>query len=140
MSKKLAISHPVEGLALLTVNGAGNSNVADAGLAQDLLRICEVINLDTSVRAVIITGAEGKAFCTGLPGAAKSGSYSLSGPLAALECPVIAAINGDATGIGFELALACDIRIASAQHTFPFPISHNGFIPSDGATQRLPGW
>ncbi len=119
MSNKLAISHPVKGLVLLTINGAGKNNVAGAGLAQDLCGVCEEINFDTSVRAVIITGTEGKAFCTGLPGTSNTGAYSLSSPVAALECPVLAAINGDATGIGLELALACDIRIASAGATFP---------------------
>jgi methylglutaconyl-CoA hydratase len=138
MSKKLEISHPSKGLVLLTINGAGKSNVADAGLAQDLCAVCCEINFDTSVRAVIITGAEGKAFCTGLPGTAKAGTYSLSSPVAALECPVIAAINGDATGMGFELALACDIRIASANAHFSLPYIAKGLTPSDGATQRLP--
>jgi enoyl-CoA hydratase/carnithine racemase len=138
MSDKLAISRPFEGLVLLTINGAGKSNVAGAGLAQELCAVCEEINLDTSVRAVIITGVEGKAFCTGMPGTAELGLYSLSSPVAELECPVIAAINGDATGIGFELALACDIRIASEQARFSLPYIAKGLIPSDGATQRLP--
>ena len=55
-----------------------------------------------------------------------------------MECPVIAAINGDAIGVGFELALACDIRIASANARFSLPHIGKGLIPSDGATQRLP--
>ncbi len=138
MNKKLEISRPIEGVVLLTINGAGKNNVAGAGLAQELSTACEEINFDTAVRAVIITGAEGKAFCTGLPGRRRDGSYSLSIPVAALECPVIAAINGDATGLGFELALACDIRIASANARFKLPYLEKGLIPSDGATQRLP--
>ncbi|MCX6005953.1 MAG: enoyl-CoA hydratase-related protein [Chloroflexi bacterium] len=138
MNKKLEISRPIEGLILLTINGAGKNNVAGAALAQELCAACEEINLDTAVRVVIITGAEGKAFCTGLPGRVKDSIYSLSIPVAALECPVIAAINGDATGVGFELALACDIRIASASARFSLPYIEKGLIPSDGATQRLP--
>jgi len=138
MNKKLEISRPIEGLVLLTINSAGNNNVAGAALAQELYAACEEINFDTAVRAVIITGAEGKSFCTGLPVRGKDGSYSLSIPVASLECPVIAAINGDATGAGFELALACDIRIASSSARFSLPYIEKGFIPSDGATQRLP--
>ena len=138
MSKILEISRPIEGLVLLTINGAGKSNVAGAALAQELCAACEEINFDTSVRVVIITGSEGKAFCTGLPGRGKDGTYSLSTPVASLECPVIAAINGDAIGVGFELALACDIRIASANARFSLPYIGKGLIPSDGATQRLP--
>ena len=137
MSKKLEISRPIEGLVLLTINGAGKSNVAGAGLSQELCAACEEINFDTTVRLVIITGAKGKAFCTGSPGS-KDSSYSLSIPVASLECPVIAAINGDAIGLGFELALACDIRIASASSHFSLPYIEKGLIPSDGATQRLP--
>jgi methylglutaconyl-CoA hydratase len=138
MNKKLEISRPIEGVALLTINGAGKNNVAGAELAQELCAACEEINFDTSVRAVIITGAEGKAFCTGLPGKGKNSIYSLSIPVAALECPVIAAVNGDAIGIGFELALACDIRIVSTDARFSLPYIDKGLIPSDGATQRLP--
>ncbi|MGD0854705.1 MAG: enoyl-CoA hydratase/isomerase family protein, partial [Dehalococcoidia bacterium] len=138
MNKKLEISRPIEGLVLLTINGTGKNNIAGAALAQELCAACEEINFDTAVKAVIITGAQGKAFCTGLPGRGKGGSYSLSIPVAALECPVIAAVNGDAIGIGFELALACDIRIASAGAYFSIPYITKGLIPSDGATQRLP--
>jgi enoyl-CoA hydratase/carnithine racemase len=138
MNKQLEISRPIEGLVLLTINGAGKNNVAGAALAQELYAACEEINFDTTVRVVIITGAEGKAFCTGLPGRGKDGSYSLSVPVASLECPVIAAIHGDAIGVGFELALACDIRIASSSSRFSLPYIEKGLIPSDGATQRLP--
>ena len=58
--------------------------------------------------------------------------------VAGIEKPVIAAINGDALGQGLELALACDIRIASQKAHFGFPDVALGLIPSDGGTQRLP--
>jgi enoyl-CoA hydratase/carnithine racemase len=138
MSKKLIISHPYEGLVLLTVDGTGKKNAAGTLLAAELCAACEEINFDTSVRAVIITGSAGKAFCTGLPGTAKSASYSLAEPVASLNCPVIAAVNGDATGIGLELALACDIRIAACSAKFSLPYIEKDLLPSDGATQRLP--
>ena len=134
MSSRLAISHPVKGLALLTINGAGKNNVADANLAQQLCAVCDEINYDTSVRVVVLTGAPGKTFCTGLA----DGSYSLSEPVAGLECPTIAAVNGDASGVGLELALACDIRVAARTARFSLPYIKKGLLPSDGATQRLP--
>jgi enoyl-CoA hydratase/carnithine racemase len=134
MSSKLAVSHPVKGLVLLTINGALKNNVADSSLAQELYETCNEINFDTGIRAVILTGAAGKAFCTGLA----DGSYSLAEPVAALECPVIAAMNGDASGIGLELALACDIRVAAKSARLSLPYIKKGLIPSDGATQRLP--
>jgi enoyl-CoA hydratase/carnithine racemase len=134
---KLEITHPAEGLALLTINGMGKNNLADAGLAEELRQVCKDINFDSGIRAVIITGAARKDFCTGTASGKKS-TFSLSGPVAALNCPVIAAIDGEASGMGLELALACDIRLASVRARFSLPYISKGLIPSDGATQRLP--
>jgi enoyl-CoA hydratase/carnithine racemase len=63
---------------------------------------------------------------------------SLAEPVARLKQPVIVAIEGDAIGIALELALACDIRIASESARFGFPQIRTGQIPSNGGTQRLP--
>jgi enoyl-CoA hydratase/carnithine racemase len=63
---------------------------------------------------------------------------SLVEPVARLKQPVIAAIRGDAIGIGLELALACDIRIANESARFGFTQIHEEQIPSNGGTQRLP--
>jgi enoyl-CoA hydratase/carnithine racemase len=134
---KLEITHPAEGLALLTINGTGKNNHADVGLAGELRQLCEDINFDSGIRAVIITGAARKGFCSGTAGGKKS-AFSLSGPVAALNCPVIAAISGEASGMGLELALACDIRLASVRARFSLPHIEKGLVPSDGATQRLP--
>ena len=57
--------------------------------------------------------------------------------VAAIEKPVIAAINGDALGQGLELALGCDIRLASDKARFGFPQLTKAIIPNDGGTQRL---
>jgi enoyl-CoA hydratase len=54
-----------------------------------------------------------------------------------MDLPVIAAIRGDAAGHGLELALACDLRIATEASHFGFPHIQKGFIPRDGGTQRL---
>ena len=138
MKNRLEISRPVDGLVLMVIDGEGKDNIADAGLAQALRTACEEINFDTGIRVAIITGARGKAFCTGLTTVNKDDFYSLSEPVASLNCPVIAAINGDSSGAGMELALACDIRIASSNARFSLPYIGKGLIPSDGATQRLP--
>lgn len=58
--------------------------------------------------------------------------------IANLKMPIIAAINGPAIGQGLEIALACDIRVASTEATFQLPQINFGFMPWDGGTQRLP--
>ena len=67
-----------------------------------------------------------------------SARYSVARTVASIEQPVIAAINGDALGQGLELALSCDIRLASHQARFSFPQVALGLMPTDGGTQRLP--
>ncbi len=107
-------------------------------LAAELAAICDELNYNTDIRAAVITGS-GPAFCG--DGESTRGAmvaFSLSTPVASLNCPVIAAINGDAIGIGLELALACDIRIAAETAHFSLPDIKRGLIPSGGATQRLP--
>jgi len=116
--------------------GAG-SNAIDSRLAYELTRVCTEINLDTEVRAVSISGLEGRWFCTG-PAAGKKAPSSLASPVAGLCCPSIAALDGNVYGQALELALACDIRVASRTAHFAFPGIEKGTIPSDGATQRLP--
>ncbi|MFA5401079.1 MAG: enoyl-CoA hydratase-related protein [Dehalococcoidia bacterium] len=107
-------------------------------LAARLAVICDELNYDTEIRAAVITGS-GPAFCGDAESTrGEQPAFSLSAPVASLNCPVIAAINGDAIGIGLELALACDIRIAAETAHFSLPGIQHGLIPSDGATQRLP--
>jgi enoyl-CoA hydratase/carnithine racemase len=65
-------------------------------------------------------------------------SFSITEPIAALEKPVLVGIPGDAVGPGLELALACDLRIASESARFGLTHLKAGIIPWDGGTQRLP--
>ena len=121
-------------LAVITLPAAAPTTE----LAADLAGICQEINFDTVIRAAVITG-NGPAFCRDVASSRKTpAAFSLAGPVASLNCPVIAAINGNAIGLGLELALACDIRIASRSARFSFPGIWHGLIPFDGASQRLP--
>jgi enoyl-CoA hydratase len=120
------------GSIILNRPEAGNS--INLKLAQELEDVCLKINQDDDIYVVIITGAGDKAFCCGVE---KSG-YSPANAIASVDKPVIAAINGDALGVGLELALCCDIRLASDKAKFGFPEVAQGLIPSAGGTQRLP--
>jgi enoyl-CoA hydratase len=105
---------------------------------------------DSSLRAVILTGTGEKAFCVGtdiseLAGSDKDEALKISQRGQALcelieHCPVpvIAALNGLAVGGGCELALACHIRLATANVRFSLPETRLGIIPGYGGTQRLP--
>ncbi len=104
-------------------------------LAIEFKEICENINADDDIYVVVITGS-GKVFCSG--GEKDMGNFHPAAVVAAIEKPVIAAINGDASGLGLEIALACDIRITSDKAQFGLPQVAEGFIPTDGGTQRLP--
>ncbi|MBI4286175.1 MAG: enoyl-CoA hydratase/isomerase family protein [Chloroflexi bacterium] len=123
-------------VAYLTLDRPQESNVINEALAREMKDICERINLDKDVYVVIITGAGDKAFCAGSE--PPEASYTAASVVARIDRPVIAALNGDALGQGLELALACDIRLASAEARFGLPQLTSGMIPSDGGTQRLP--
>ncbi|MFC1913440.1 enoyl-CoA hydratase/isomerase family protein [Chloroflexota bacterium] len=128
----------------ITLNRPKVNNAINERLAEELVDLCSEIQKDSDVRVVTITGT-GKRFCTGTNSsgqvsiqASSSELQSVATIIAKLNLPVIAAVNGDALGQGLELALACDIRIASKTACFGFPQIISGLIPWDGGTQRLP--
>jgi enoyl-CoA hydratase/carnithine racemase len=132
MPNKTVVFSKRDHIANITLNRA----TVNQELARELVEICESINGDNAIYVVVITGS-GKAFCT-------SGEKNLAENLhpaaavASIDRPVIAAINGDALGMGLEIALSCDIRIASDRARFSLPQVAKGSIPTDGGTQRLP--
>jgi len=127
-------------IARITINRPEAGNVINQQLAQELEDVCRGINQDEDIYVVTLTGAGDKAFCAGSQlELEKSGSgYSAAIAIASVDRPVIAAINGDALGQGLELALSCDIRLASDEARLGFPQVAQGLIPFDGGTQRLP--
>ncbi len=140
-----------EHIAALTLNRPQADNVINQQLAQELEEVCREINQDDNIYVVTITGAGDKAFCGGSEleksiqasnAAARSEElgtqYRVATTIASIDRPVIAAINGDALGQGLELALSCDVRLASDRARFGFPQVALGLIPLDGGTQRLP--
>lgn len=138
-----------EGVATVTISRPQALNALNSRFLQEMdAWIAEIARRD-DVKIVIITG-EGKAFVAGADIAemasktqdearefSKRGQDTLRS-LELLEKPVIAAINGFALGGGCELALACDIRIASTKAKFGQPEVNLGIIPGYAGTQRLP--
>lgn len=132
--------------AWLGLNRPDNGNRLTPAMGQDLAAVCEAVENDDEVEILLLTG-QGEAFCTGLeypPGTTahsirqQFGSLACVERLGALTKPTIAVLNGDAIGIGLELALACDLRLAKAGAQFGLPQLSEGLIPFCGGTQRLP--
>jgi enoyl-CoA hydratase len=110
----------------------------DLPAAQRLCGLAEEIELDDGVRLVVVQGS-GKAFCLGVEGAGEwERRHDWVAAVGRLSCPVVVALNGDAVAEGCELALACDLRIASLGAGLSLPQVAEGRLPSHGATQRLP--
>ncbi len=149
MPDSLIVFQKSNHIAQITLNRPSIGNVINLQLGQALEETCRQANEDESIYVVIITGA-GDIFCAGstLEQSRKSRrkqliteemgtQYNVATTIASVGKPVIAAINGDAFGQGLELALACDIRIASSTARLGFPNVARGIIPMDGGTQRL---
>lgn len=132
----------------ITLNRPEVRNAIGAQMIEDLGRALDAIAADDSVRAVIVSGAGGKAFAAGADIAElkeRSRSDALRRINAALfrrledqPVPVIAAIQGYALGGGCELAMACDLRIAGQSAKLGQPEVGLGILPGAGAIQRLP--
>ena len=138
-----------DGLGILTMNRPAALNALNAETMEELLELLSAIKADPTVKVLIITGAE-KSFVAGadikemLPMTAAEGQawgrlgQSVFSLIENLPQAVIAAINGFALGGGCELAMACDIRIASEKAKFGQPEVSLGIIPGFCGTQRLP--
>lgn len=134
MSYSAIIYDKRQTFAVITLNRPAVDNVINQQLAQEIEEVCREVGQDDEVRVVIVTGAGDGAFCGGSELTVPSG---VAAAVASLEKPVIAAINGDALGQGLELALSCDIRLATKGAKLGFPQVAAGLIPMDGGTQRL---
>jgi enoyl-CoA hydratase len=136
-------------VAVVTLNRPKVLNALNALMVGELKDALGALDADTGVRAVVITGAGERAFAAGadigelnaLPSAVAGATLARSGQALTLQMermrkPVIAAVNGFALGGGCELAMACDVRIASDTAKFGQPEVNLGLMPGFGGSQR----
>ena len=135
-------------VAVLTINRPDKLNALSSEVHREGVEIFDELKNDTAVRVVVIKGAGEKAFVAGADIAEFAdatpvnqrdvmNSRSLFTVLDAFPKPIIAMINGFCLGGGNELAMACDIRLASDKSRFGQPEINLGIIPGGGGTQRL---
>ena len=149
MEQPVVLEERRDQVVVLTLNRPQAMNSFNFAMLHGLRDKVEAIQYDPEVRVVIITGA-GKGFCAG---ADLKERATLSEPqvrefiytirnlfsfIESLRVPVIAAVNGVALGGGTELALACDLRIASSNASLGLTETRLAIIPGAGGTQRLP--
>ena len=138
-------------IATITINRPAKLNAVNMSMAEAIEDCCTTINRDENVRVVVVRGAGEKAFSVGSDIAqlddygtawqfrnrgARPVNYAWIGPK--VRQPVIAMIRGYCLGGGFELALNCDLRIASADAEFGAPEVNWGWIGGGSASQVLP--
>lgn len=138
-----------KGVAIVVINRPEALNALNTLFFEEMDLLISQLAQDQSIRVMILTG-EGKAFVAGADisemvdkNADEGSAFGSRGQhtfrsLELLPFPVIAAINGFALGGGLELAMACDIRIASAKAKFGQPEVNLGLTPGFAGTQRLP--
>lgn len=136
-------------LAIVKINRPKALNALNSETLKELELVINEIASDKDIYAVVLTGAGEKAFVAGADIAEMKDLSAMEGKafgalgnrvfrnLEKLNKPVIAAVNGFALGGGCELAMACDIRIASAKAKFAQPEAGLGITPGFGGTQRL---
>ncbi len=147
MNQRSVIYEKKESVGIIVIDRPNFKNAINDQMVSELTDIRNEINWDNDVKVVILTGAGQEAFSAGtdanefFPNEDKFKRIerlSLASIVGAFKCPTIAAINGDAFGQGFELGLACDVRICSINSRFAMTQVMDGEIPWDGGTQRLP--
>ena len=136
-------------IAIIKINRPEALNAMNVDVIDELSRTIDRIDVDNAVKVVIITGAGERAFCAGADIAymvninpIEAEKYASSAQMVLnkiekLGKPVIAAVNGFALGGGCELAMVCDIRIASSNAKMGQPEVTIGIPPGWGGTQRL---
>lgn len=150
----ILLGRPADGVALITLNRPDRGNGVVPEMAADLIHALNALEADTDIRVLVLTGA-GKQFCAGADLVAFADYlantqaqtqepynarvlWPVTQRLVTSRLPVIAAINGGATAGGLDLALACDIRLASGTAKVGETYIKLGLNPGNGGTYFLP--
>lgn len=148
-SMKFIQLEPQGDIAIVRINRPEALNAMNTEVISELSRAIDIIASDENIKVVIITGAGERSFCAGAdisymvniePMQAEkyaTAAQAVINKIERLEKPVIGAVNGFALGGGCELAMACDIRIASSNAKMGQPEVTIGIPPGWGGTQRL---
>src|ERR687891_2524697 len=140
---------PREEIAIIRINRQEALNAMNIDVITELSKTIDIVGVDDGIRAIILTGAGERSFCAGAdiaymanidPVQAEkyaSSAQAVLNKIENMEKPVIAAVNGFALGGGCELAMVCDIRIASSNAKMGQPEVTIGIPPGWGGTQRL---
>jgi enoyl-CoA hydratase len=147
VAESLLLEEREGAVAVLTLNRPEAMNALSRGLRDALAGAFRSLEADADIRVIVVTGA-GRAFCAGYDlkelaaGSAEenadSAASDLADAVAAFSGPIVGAINGHAITGGFELALACDVLIASERARFADTHARVGILPGWGLSQLLP--
>jgi len=148
---RVLIVEVTEGVAVLTINRPQVMNAVNLQLRDEVISAAAQLDADSSVRAVVLTGAGDRAFCVGADLKERQQKSTAEmyhfrryvnpkwvNAIAGISKPTIAAVNGYCLAGGVELVLQCDLAIASSRAVFGIPEVSLGFLPGAGACQRLP--
>ena len=141
-----------DGARLITINRPEKHNAVTESMRRQISQAISGASWNAEIGAVVITGEGGKAFCVGadlseVKDRSLQRDWSTGGGLgrellgeaiATCSKPTIAAMRGHVIGLGFEIALACSLRVAGDDCSFAFPEMSHQIIPGSGGTQRLP--
>ncbi len=135
-----------DGYAVVTLNRPDEMNALSRELRADFVGVFTECSEDKNIRVIVLTG-NGRAFCAGFDlkelaqsssDASEEAGYSIARAMKAFKGPVIGAVNGHAITGGFEMALACDVLIASENARFADTHARVGILPGWGLSQKLP--